>query len=156
MSIASFVLSIISLIVSIVVAIVQVKTSIKLNKINMNAYYCEKIFNEYLIISIPKTRKLVQFNAKKKLIGTDQLIEQLRNMLKDSLFFKYVDSSFYNKLKNLLQELEDLLVSNANKTFETTEHAEIYQQIDELITKIYTLINNKRIDGSIKKKKNIK
>lgn len=150
MSIASFVLAIISLIVSIVVAIMQIKTSIKINKINMNAYYCEKIFNDYLIIFIPQARKLVQFNAKKKLVGTDKLIEQLRKMLKDSLFFKYADSFFYNKLKNLLQKLEDLLVSKANKIIETTDHAEIYQQIDEFITQIYTVINNKRMDGIIK------
>lgn len=147
MEIAAFIMSIIALIVSIVISFVEIRNSNKINKINLDSEYINEIFKNYLLIEIPQKRKFIKFDGKGKLTGISEIKQVLNNMLKDSLYFRFADKSFYDTLKTIISNLEDFLVEKNSKVFESTEHAELLSYIDKSIEDIYSTIEKKKIKG---------
>lgn len=147
MEVGALVLSIVSLIATVLIAIWQICITIKINKINLNSNICEKIFDKYLIEDIPFNRRKLKFDCNEVLTGWDSFNKILVDMKRDSLFFKYNDEFFYNKLTNCLTELEDYITSKINKRIYSTEHSKIFDEIDEKIKNIYLIIDLKKIKG---------
>lgn len=143
----AIIISIVSLIATALIAIWQIITNININKINIKSNVCEKIFDEYLITKIPVARKFLKFDCKGKLTGWEKLNKTLVDMKLSSLYFKYNDKVFYEKLDSKLMELEDYIVSLIDKKYDSIKHPDIYNKIDEDIKIIYNLIDQKRIKG---------
>ena len=56
-------------------------------------------------------------------------------------FYEYVDKNFYDKLKKLLTDLDDLLLDDKNyKGKKQTDHS---NEIDEKISELFKLIMDK-------------
>lgn len=147
MEILAIVLSTLSLIASIALTVWNIFTTKKLNKVNLKSGVCEKIFDEYLITKIPQARKFAQFDGKNIFIGGGVLQEVLQDMQRSALYFKYADKDFYNNLRKEIRKLEDFIVNNIDKHFDSTEQPEIYNQIDSSIKTIYKLIESKKVRG---------
>ena len=130
MEVGALVLSIVSLIATVLIAIWQICITIKINKINLNSNICEKIFDKYLIVDIPFNRRKLKFDCNEVLTGWDSFNKILVDMKRDSLYFKYNDEFFYNKLTNCLTELEDYITSQINKRIDSTEHSKIFDEIE--------------------------
>lgn len=147
MKIAAFILSIFSLIVSTTTTIWQIYSNTKNNRINLKSNVCEKIYDEYLIKKIPETRKFIQIDKEGNFIGAEQLKDTIVNMIKDSLYFRYNDESFFRSIEEKLQSLEDLLVDNINKKIDSIKYCDIINNIENKIREIYKLIEEKKIKG---------
>ncbi len=147
MEVLSLVLSALSLLGTIILTIWGVKVTIKLNQINLNSNICEKIFDEYLIKSIPQARSFLDFDKNNKFIGANKLQDVLRNIRKDCLYFRYYDKKFYKKLDEAIQDLEDLLVSNMKNKIDKIKQNDILNSIEEKISNIYNIIAQKKIKG---------
>lgn len=147
MEICALILSIISFVATIIIAILQIRTSIKINNINLNSNICEKIFDEYLISKIPFYRRQLKFNGRGVLTGGVEFNEIIVEMKKNSLYFKYHDEKFYDKLTKKLTELEDYVTLLLEKIKDSTEQSQVFNEIDNKIKEIYSIINNKKIKG---------
>ena len=143
----ALIFSIMSLATSISLTIWQIITTIKINKINLQSSVCEKIFDEFLITTIPQARKYIKFDCKGKFTGGEKINHVVVQMKKSSLYFMYNDKKFYTNLESKMTELEDYIASLMDKEFDSIKHAEIYNKIDELIKELYRLIENKKIKG---------
>lgn len=137
----AIVVSVISIIVSAIAAHVANKQNLRLNRINMKARYYEKIFDEYLIRKIPQARKYLRFD-KNRLVDSQQLSDVLSTLLNDSLYFKYDDKEFYQKLRHMIQEIEDYVLECGNRTYEQEDQAEVYIEIQRKLEKLYRYIND--------------
>ena len=147
MEIAAFVISCISLISTIGLTIWEIINNVKTNAVNLQSVICEKVFDKFLIEDIPQARRFLKFDSKNNLTGGEKLNNVLVDIRNSSLYFRYNDRNFYDKLDEKLTELEDYLTNLMNKVHETTKHAEIYNKIDEMIKEIYLIIYNKKING---------
>lgn len=141
MDIVSLVLSIIAILVSIVVAFVESVREYRLSRIGLEAEYFKDIYKEHLVYKIPNARGYIKFDSANKLIGSDKLIDELQQLRKDSLYFQYNNPTFYGKLKQNIQELENYLVTNESRVFVGEDQTIAYTRIKDDIENIYRVIS---------------
>lgn len=148
---AAFVLSIISLVLSVLVgigiAIYEVKSSKKLNDISLETSYFNKLYKDYLLIDLPKHRKLITFNYEGKLIGTEDLIAGLKKIREDSLYYFYTDQKFYNQLKKCVQDLEDYILITEDRFVDNMDQVDVHNEITDKIKDIYKVMCSKCFNG---------
>ena len=92
----SDVLSIIAIVVAAVCVLYEIGISKRINNINLNSKYYEKIFDQILLFDIPKAR-IYFVHIGGRLEGTEKLQQAMVNLRKQSLFFKY--GNIYSSLK---------------------------------------------------------
>lgn len=143
MDLAAIIISVIALIASIIVAVVQYKSNIRINHINLEAIYFNDIYKDYLIKKLPKSRSLLHIDSGGKLLYINDLVIDLQQMRKDSLYYLYKDKAYYTELKKSLQKLEDFLVEQSANTIPHEEYANFHYKIEEDLREIYSLITNK-------------
>lgn len=132
------ILSIVAIMVSIVVAIKEYRLEKRNNAISLESDICFKIYYDYLVTIIPNAREYILYNDS-KLSGTDRLTNALNEVRKSSLFFKYRDKNYYEKLVKELQELEDYLIkSEGEMNYE--EFSIFVQEVNSKIEEIYKTI----------------
>lgn len=136
------ILSIIAIVISVVVAIVEYLSNKKYNVLNLEAEIYKTIFFDYLIKEIPQGRQYIHYNNE-KLSDTDKLTDALNNLRRDSLFFKYKDKDFYDKIKTITQELEDLLVKSEDGTMDIDSFIAFTKELNEKMESLYSCIMNK-------------
>lgn len=137
----SLVFSFIALTISGFVAVIEYKRDFKINRLNMESEYFTDTYKKYLIKEIPVARKKLHFE-KGKLIGIGELIEVLKNIWKDSLYFEFRNKVFYDELKKKLQRLEDYIIEIASSGVVDTYKQEIFfKQVDTDIKSIYDYIS---------------
>lgn len=124
------------------VAVIEFIKDSKMNQINLESEYFKDIYKDHLVYKIPTARKYIKFSMDNELEGTDKLIEELQQIRQESLYFQYNNAQFYDKLKGVLQNLEDYLVNNAGKKFVGEEQTQVYNYIKNAIDEIYKIISD--------------
>ena len=138
----SDVLSIIAIVVSFGCVIYEAYNSKRINKINLENKYYEKIFDDYILYEIPEARKYFFYSKDSgKFEGTKKLQGVLVDLMKNSLFFYYKDREFYNQLKSTISEIEEYLMDSEGD-MTPQKHSEFESEIDKKIEDLYTLISN--------------
>lgn len=133
------VLSLIAIIISLVAIAFEFFGNQRINRVNLRSIYYEKIYNDFLVTKIPEARNKLIYNNN-NVSNTDELIDVLNDMRRKSLFFKYQDEKFYKRICSMLQNLEDKLVTNGEKTLDSDEYCKFTNEVKESIEKIYKAI----------------
>lgn len=144
-NIVSQVVSFIALIVSILTMIYTEKSS----RASIRADNCGKIFDEYLIDKIPKSRTNLRFGADGKLYNGNELCNTLTSMMMAALFYKYSSSTFYELLGEKCKLLEDSIVEAGNHPkISDYEQKAFWDDLQRELQSIYKMVEDKRIGRS--------
>ena len=114
---------------------------IKKDKVSQNTVFFNQIFLNFLTQDCVEARNDIRFDNRGRLENTkkfEELIAELGNKIS---FYEYVDKIFYDQLKNLLTELDDLVVDDKEyKGKKQTDHS---NKIDKKISELFKLIMDK-------------
>ena len=114
---------------------------IKKDKVSQNTVFFNQIFFKFLTQDCVEARNDIRFDNRGRLENTkkfEELIAELGNKIS---FYEYVDKIFYDQLKNLLTELDDLVVDDKEyKGKKQTDHS---NKIDKKISELFKLIMDK-------------
>lgn len=141
LSIIAIVVSGISIIASVVCASIAYFQNKRINNINMKSRFFEKIFDDYLISTIPEARRYLRF-SEGHLVDGEKLGDELNALLNRALYFKFDNKSFFDELKHNISKLEDYIMECGNKNFDNEEQAVVFSKIHEQIEEIYSCIND--------------
>lgn len=133
----SFWISVIALIISFLAPLFEYWWSKKLNKINIESEYFDKVYTDFLMIKLPEARLKISY-VDNKIKGIDDYIDVLRDMRKKSIYFKFANNNFYNSLLRKIQELEDLIILGNNNQ----DYGKFVSKFDEKEKNIYKCICN--------------
>ncbi len=157
LELAAFILSIISLVLTIlvgfVIAVYEVKSSKKLYDISLESSYFNDLYKDYLLIDLPKHRKVITFSYQGKLIGTEDLLNGLKDIRENSLYYYYTDKHFYDKLKACVQDLEDYITITEDKVISGVDQFEVHNDITNKIKELYGVMTAKCFNGKAGKLK---
>lgn len=141
MDLASFILAVVSFVVSIISIITSFNQNQKINSLNLQSRYFEKIFDKYLIEEIPKARAYIRYHHN-KLADVNKLVDTLDELKKSSLYFKYSNKEFYQKLKESIDDLGQFLTDCSNNSEpDLDQQSQNMLEIGNKIASIYKLIN---------------
>lgn len=132
-------LSIIAIIISVITILIEFYGNQRVNRINLEANFFEKIYNDFLVEIIPNARNEIVYNNN-VVSGVETLIDVLNDMRRKSLFFKYKEEKFYNRLCSKLQELENELVEKSDLTLDSDDYCKFTEYIKEALEEIYDII----------------
>ncbi|MDT2872880.1 hypothetical protein P7H79_05790 [Lactococcus lactis] len=142
LAIWAIVISILAILVSAGTVIWQGCQERKRQKIDLKSLFYKDIYWEYLIKKIPESRNFVKHSAiENKITGTDKITDELNNIRRDSLFFKFTDKTFYDGICEKLENLEDKYVK-ADKMI-LAKYNEFNKEVDIMLTEIYDMITSK-------------
>lgn len=111
------------------------------SKASLMSEYFNDIYKDRLISGIPLASSEIEYLNNGKINGVSKLCEEINNLLKKSSYFKYIDLSFYNELKNIIVELEDFLLLSEDKQI----NEDFDTGLSLRLKKLYSSINNKYI-----------
>lgn len=131
-------LSLIAIAISIY-SIVQTRT---VHKATLASNFFASIFKDYLINLFPNSREKVCFDNG-RIKGHETLVDQLNELRRKILYFKYADNQFYSALRKALQELENYVVQAMNSTYDSTAQTEFFAELDGQMTRIFVQINKR-------------
>lgn len=142
LSIGAIIMSGIAILVSFLTVRWQMKQEDKRQTIDLSSSYYKDIYWEYLIKKIPEARSFVSHSKfDNEILGTDTIIDELNNIRRDSIFFKFTDENFYNNICEKFQNLEDKYVK-ADKMI-AKKYEEFNDEVDVMLSEIYDLITSK-------------
>ena len=156
MDLGALIISIISLLASTVLGIWTLYQSNKTSKITLESEFLKEIYIDYLIRKIPNGRERITYNPESKNLNSiTELQKVLTSLRKDSLYFKFTDASYHEKLLTQISELENLLMTE--HLSDQDSFIKVYQQINKSIEEIYISMISKyttgKYPGALKKKK---
>lgn len=136
-------LSIIAIFISIMTVFFEFYYTAHNNKSSLMSIYYSETYKKYLTSLVPDARIAISYNKQTKILsGTDVLESVILDMRKDSLYFKYQNKKFYDKLMEELNLIDDLLVLNGQMRLAWNSYKEFEMELDDIIAKMYELINN--------------
>lgn len=154
MELTSLIISIAAFLVSIISIIVSFRQNKAITTLNLQSRYFEKIFDKYLIKEIPKARTYIRY-SNNRLADADKLIDALDNVKSDSLYFKYNNKKFYEKLTASIDDLGAFLSKCSNiEESDQDKQASNILKIGEKITTIYKIIYTYSIGSNCKSNSN--
>lgn len=134
------VLSIIAIVISIGVPTFEYYNDKRINNINIDIQYYDKVYSEYLLERIPECRIRMERKDDGSVLGVDEFIDLLREMRKNSLYFKFANEEFYNEFRRLNQQLEDTLTMLPDKV-SNDAYRSFRRKMDTMIYQIYECIH---------------
>lgn len=137
----AFVMSLISLAISIVVAILESIRAYRISKTALEFELYKEVFKDHLIKLIPQARRCLCINKSMKLTGAKELLDELKQIRKDMLFFKYSNPEFYRSIKGALQDLEDYLIDSTDITFSKETKKKFLSEVQSQLEDIYSIIS---------------
>lgn len=137
-------LSILAVIISIFAVFFEYYWSQKINRTNLEADFYKDIYGDYLMNKLPEARRVILY-SNHVISDTDDLIDILNDIRHSSLFYKYKDKNFYEKLCGQLQKLEDKLVKDTGKVIEDDYYIDFTRTVNKDIEDIYNTIMDKYI-----------
>lgn len=135
------ILSILAIIISLSVAIGEYIWNKKINITNLQSEFYKDIYFKYLMKDIPQARQYIHYNNE-ELTDVNRLIDVLNSIRQDSLFFKYKDKVFFEKIKKLTQELEEHLIAKEGH-MDADTFSDFNSDLNNRIEKLYTSIMDK-------------
>lgn len=145
------VLSIIAIVISVITIFIEFYGNQRVNRINLEANFYKKIYNEFLIDKIPNARNAIVYNNN-IVSGADELIDVLNDMRRKSLFFKYKEEKFYNTICKKMQDLENELVKKSDLELDSDDYCKFVEYIKKALEEIYDIILCKHTGKIIHKK----
>lgn len=137
------VLAAISLIVSIFAIYIPYRQAKRSKLSELETIHFQKVYSEFLLEGLPVAKANTKFELG-KYIGVDSYIDCIRKVRHCSLYYKYYDEVFYNKLINVLRGLEDILANSENRTYESIDdQQQLCEKIEQSVGIIYKTINKK-------------
>ncbi|MDG4984413.1 hypothetical protein OGZ51_09685 [Lactococcus lactis] len=142
LSVAAIIISILAILGSFFTVFWQGRQSANRQKIDLESIFYKDIYWDYLVKKLPESRNFVQHNTvENRITGTDNIIDELNNIRRDSLFFKFTNENFYEEICEKLQNLEDKYVKADKMILE--KYDEFNLEVDEMLTEIYDMITSK-------------
>lgn len=141
---AEFWISVVAIILSIISIGSNFIINKKINNINLNADLLFDTVKDYIKVKLPNAREKIVF-SRKKLSGVESLQKVLNSFRKEILFLRYSDCHFFKKFKKYSQALEDYIVANEGKEFDSFEQEHVQKTITRKMIKIIKLVNKKYI-----------
>lgn len=140
MDIVANIIAGLALVFSVLSFIVATRISSKNSIHSLQSRYYEKIFDDYLITTLPKARERISY-TNKKLDGAEDLIDELDKMKVAALYFKYNNPEFYIELTNNIDEATKYISDSCNLTnLDQDKQSEITNKTKDYITNIYQII----------------
>ena len=128
-------------VMALVISGIALYKQLKKDKVSQNTIFFKKIFFNFLTQDCVEARNDISFDNSGKIDNTDKFEEIIADLGKRISFYEYVDKNFYDKLKKLLTDLDDLLLDDKNyKGKKQTDHS---NEIDEKISELFKLIMDK-------------
>lgn len=143
MEVIALIISIISLISTILIAINEFIEARHMNNINLEAETFNILFRELMLKDLPMARAKLIFNKEHKLIGADEIIDVLTKMRKNAVYYQYVDSDFYGKIRSKLLEIEDFLQNAVDKEYIGEDQTSFFSELGKLLKELYCMLQNK-------------
>jgi len=144
--IAAIIISILALLVAIVTPIFEKICDKNINDQSLEAEYFRELYGNILYQESPKALSMIHFDGQ-KVTGTDEMIEVLRSIRLQSVFFKFSNPDFYNELINTTQQIEDLIIQMPENMTDMDFNYK-YQKIIELFSNLHSMISNKCLGRS--------
>lgn len=141
------VLSVIAIGISLFTLWSEIRSQKKLNRINLNAEYFKHLFFDKLLKEIPEERENLYFDSQGILKGYGNFVDLFLSILNDSKYYKYMDKSYYDYLKEEIMDLEDYVYTVPNGSVEDALHQEIFNEIDEKVQRVYDRMTDKYEKG---------
>ena len=114
---------------------------IKKDKVSQNTVFFNQIFLNFLTQDWVEARNDIRFDNRGRLENTKKFEEVIAELGNKISFYEYVDKIFYDQLKKLLTELDDLVVDDKEyKGKKQTDHS---NKIDKKISELFKLIMDK-------------
>lgn len=114
---------------------------IKKDKVSQNTVFFNQIFLNFLTQDCVEARNDIRFDNHGRLENTKKFEEVIAELGNKISFYEYVDKIFYDQLKKLLTELDDLVVDDKEyKGKKQTDHS---NKIDKKISELFKLIMDK-------------
>lgn len=97
------------------------------------------IYQETLLYKIPRARNKISFASKEGLTGLDSLIQEVKDLRRDTLYFRFTHAKVYKNLSSSLTDLEDFLTHSKDKNVKYNSIDEQGQWSDSLNEKLATI-----------------
>ena len=138
-------ISFIALIVTAFFSYKSYKQVAAINTLNMEAEYYQRIFDDYIVKHIPKSRQQLSFDANDRLSQSSITLfhNHLTDLLDNIHFFHFRNDGFYKDLHTAITDLDDYLVNSGNISMDTHERCNLFfDEVDKRIKKLYSKIFN--------------
>lgn len=147
------IISIVAIIISVVTLVTELFFSNRNNKINLEAHFFTKIFDDYLITQIPeKRKKMTRDSETGKITGVDEFYDVLVELRQGAIYYKFKDKDFYINLFNKVMKLEEMLDELGQRSYDEDSYDIAKEKINAEIEKLYLFIADKYV-GKIHKDK---
>lgn len=134
-------ISIFSSAIALLISGIALYKQLKKDKISQNTIFFKEVFFKFLTQDCVEARNDINFDIDGKINNTDKFENIIADLGKKISFFEYVDKNFYDKVRKLLTDLDDLLLDDKNyKGKKQTDHS---NKIDEKISELFKLIMDK-------------
>lgn len=134
-----------ALIVSIIVAVMTAKRETKFKKRELNDRIFLEIYLKYMTKEIPESVAKMKMIGDGELSGAKECTEVLRKMRMESIYYRYLDKEFYEKITKELTKFEDYLVNNINHKCTGEEQQKMLNEIERKTKAIYEILMEKRM-----------
>lgn len=139
------IIAIASLVVSILVARKNSNREKKIKKRDLNDAIFLEIYQKYMIREIPEAVAKISIVGNGELSGAKEYAEVLRRVKSVSIYYRYSDITFYNKIVGQLGNLEDYLVNNLRGKYTGDEQQKVLSDIQAKTQIIYETLTEQRM-----------
>lgn len=129
-------LDIVAIVISICTLIWTLKSNKDITEKTLNKEFFEQIYFDYIIIKLPDSLFKLEAKSGSATAECNHMKSLVLEILDKSIFYKYFDSDFYQKIKNILFDLDDILVRAASET-NSTKFREYKETIQNLSKDLY-------------------
>ena len=139
------IIAIASLVVSTLVARNNSNREKKIKKRDLNDAIFLEIYQKYMIREIPEAVAKISIVGNGELSGAKEYAEVLRRVKSVSIYYRYSDITFYNKIVGQLGNLEDYLVNNLRGKYTGDEQQIVLSDIQAKTQIIYETLTEQRM-----------
>ena len=138
------ILATIAIIISIISLVTSVYIENKKLKRESDAKFFQDIYYSYMKKIIPKAESSIDFDRENnKITGINGMVDLLLDLREQSMPYKYIDKTFYDKFINFLVNTEDFYIAELN-TVRDKQKFEIFQNKSlKKMEALYRILNNK-------------
>ncbi len=91
-----------------------------------------------MIYDIPKAQRKIYVNESGIIQDDKDFIKLLNKIRNKSLYFKYTDKDFYDKLVKNLQDLEDFIINRSNTPI--VDRNNFLKSVNDKVEELYKLL----------------
>lgn len=139
------IIAIASLAVSALVARNNSDREKKIKKRDLNDAIFLEIYQKYMIREIPEAVAKISIVGNGELSGAKEYAEVIRRVKSVSIYYRYSDITFYNKIVGQLGNLEDYLVNNLRGKYTGDEQQKVLSDIQAKTQIIYETLTEQRM-----------